>query len=38
MKKRLFSVISIILVLLAFFAFNVVTKGDANELTRAIMV
>ena len=38
MKKRLFSIVSIVLVLLAFFAFNAASNGNANEPTRAIMV
>jgi len=38
MKTRLFSIISIILVLLTFVAYNIITEKNAIEYTRAVMV
>ena len=38
MKIRLFSIISIILVLLTFLAYNIITEKNVVEYTRAIMV
>ncbi len=38
MKTRLFSIISIILVLLTFIAYNAITNGNVEEFTRAVMV
>ena len=38
MKVRLFSIISIILVLLTFVAYNIISEKNINEYTRAVMV
>lgn len=38
MKTRLFSIISIILILLIFVAYNIISDGNAIEYTKAVMV
>ena len=38
MKIRLFSIISIILVLLVFVAYNVISEKNIIEYTKAVMV
>lgn len=38
MKIRLFSIISIILVLLIFVTFNMISDGNTVPYTRAVMV
>lgn len=38
MKIRLFSVVAIILVLLTFVAYNIISEKNIIEYTRAVMV
>lgn len=38
MKVRMFSIISIILILLTFVAYNIISEKNIIEYTRAVMV